>query len=313
MDFLKSIFGFFFGGNRETSAADNSGSGGGGFFDTIINFFKSIFQAIFGGGDDGSGQSQSSGASQGADQGGGGSGHSQGSGGTHRPGLLSRFGNWTSDTLHSAGNWISEKIHNAEDWMFGRSHSPNLPTNTTVIDAAFIGQESSGNPNAVSAVGAAGLMQIMPDTARGLLKELGMRSNYSDSQVTDLIKHNPTLNVALGHRYIQDLVQKYDGNVALAAAAYNAGDGAVDGWIKAYGDPRKGQISEKDWIAHIPYKETREYVPIIIANLGRLQGPAESEAGTRVASIEKPLTTPPVAKSGIDQLAEQFTRAHYSG
>ena len=78
---------------------------------------------------------------------------------------------------------------------------------------AVIDVESRGDPSAVSATGAAGLMQLMPDTAL----------NYGISN-----RFDPESNVAAGCRYLHDLLARYHNNLSLALAAYNAGPGAVD-------------------------------------------------------------------------------------
>jgi hypothetical protein len=85
-----------------------------------------------------------------------------------------------------------------------------------------IHQESGGNPNAVSPVGARGTMQLMPATARMLEQQLGMPAGETD--------RNPDANVAAGKHYLNSLVKRYPGRPDLALAAYNAGPARADKW-----------------------------------------------------------------------------------
>ncbi|KAB0504616.1 lytic transglycosylase domain-containing protein [Pseudomonas moorei] len=106
---------------------------------------------------------------------------------------------------------------------------------------AVIKTESAYNPSAVSAKGAGGLMQLMPDTAR----EMG---------VTDV--YDPKANIQGGARYLKRLMTLFDNDIALAVAAYNAGPQAVLS--------RGGVIP--------PFAETQRYVPSVLRQYRRLQG-----------------------------------------
>jgi soluble lytic murein transglycosylase len=119
---------------------------------------------------------------------------------------------------------------------------------------ALIRQESMFDINAKSSAGALGLMQIMPSTAQHLAKRSGI--TYNKAWLTA----NPKYNITLGSYYIAQLINRYDGSYPLAIAAYNAGPGRVDAWLKNFGDPRKGDVDLIDWIELIPIYETRNYV-----------------------------------------------------
>jgi len=130
------------------------------------------------------------------------------------------------------------------------------------LSALIIQAESSGDPAAVSPKGARGLMQLMPDTAKEMAAELGVP--YSEERLTA----DPNYNMALGNAYLSKMLGRYGGDKALAVAAYNAGPGSVDEWLKENGDPRKGEISQQEFIDKIPFKETREYTQKITGQMG---------------------------------------------
>lgn len=123
---------------------------------------------------------------------------------------------------------------------------------------ALIRQESRFDQYAVSPAGARGLMQIMPATARGVASKSGIRHQ------TNWLTSRPSHNISLGSRYITQMLDRFDGNYAMAAAAYNAGPGRVDRWLKKFGDPRRGKIDLVDWIELIPIYETRNYVQRVL-------------------------------------------------
>ncbi|MBB4154116.1 soluble lytic murein transglycosylase [Sphingomonas jinjuensis] len=130
--------------------------------------------------------------------------------------------------------------------------------NWTIIHA-IARQESQFDRTAVSHAGARGLMQLMPGTAREQSGKMGL--TYEPASLTS----DPNLSMMLGSSYFQRIYNNY-GSYPLAIAAYNAGGGNVNKWLRANGDPRTGTIDMVDWIEAIPYQETRNYVQRVIEN-----------------------------------------------
>ncbi len=126
---------------------------------------------------------------------------------------------------------------------------------------AIARQESNFDHTAVSSAGARGLMQLMPETARGVARNLQV--HYSRGKLTE----EPDYNIRLGRAYLGEMLDRFDGSYILAVAAYNAGPGAAARWVKSNGDPRNGDVDPIDWIEMIPYRETRNYVQRVIENL----------------------------------------------
>jgi len=122
------------------------------------------------------------------------------------------------------------------------------------IALAVARRESEFNSEAISRAGARGLMQLMPNTARKVTRDLNLE--YSLKRLNSDWKYN----VELGSEYLHFLLLKYDGSLLLALGAYNAGPSRMDSWIKKYGDPRKKSVDYINWIEHIPFNETRNYV-----------------------------------------------------
>ncbi|WP_271300779.1 lytic transglycosylase domain-containing protein [Sphingomonas sp. CV7422] len=130
--------------------------------------------------------------------------------------------------------------------------------NWTLIHA-IARQESQFDKTAVSHAGARGLMQLMPATAREQSGKIGIA--YDPAALTT----DPNLSIMLGSSYFQRIFNIY-GSYPLAIAAYNAGGGNVNKWLRANGDPRTGAVDMVDWIEAIPYQETRNYVQRVIEN-----------------------------------------------
>jgi soluble lytic murein transglycosylase len=128
---------------------------------------------------------------------------------------------------------------------------------------AIIRQESAFNPQAISNKNARGLMQIRPDTAKDLAREL--KIEYSEAKLTSDI----SFNINIGTKYLKNLIDQFKGSYILALCAYNAGPGKAIEWIERFGDPRN-MTSIHDiinWIEMISYSQTREYVQKVMENL----------------------------------------------
>jgi soluble lytic murein transglycosylase len=115
-------------------------------------------------------------------------------------------------------------------------------------------RESAFNVTARSSAGALGLMQLMPHTARLTSRLLGL----SKPSTSDILTSEQ--NILLGSAYLHRMLNKFDGNLVLATAAYNAGPNRVKQWL-----PKNNSIPADIWIETLPYKETREYVRAVMA------------------------------------------------
>jgi soluble lytic murein transglycosylase len=141
----------------------------------------------------------------------------------------------------------------------------SIPAGGKVEPAFVLGlirQESAFNAQAVSPAGAMGLMQLMPDTAKQMAKQLKI-GKFKDSRLTS----DPKFNITLGRAYLDKMVDRFGGSYLLATAAYNAGPNRVRQWMDTYGDPRAADVDVVDWIESIPFDETRNYVQRVMENL----------------------------------------------
>jgi len=143
---------------------------------------------------------------------------------------------------------------------------------------AIMRQESAFERDAVSRVGARGLMQLMPATASSIAGK--MQLPFSADRLTA----DGIYNVLLGRAYLESLIDDFGGSYALAIASYNAGPSRVRQWIRDYGDPRGGSIDMVDWIEMIPINETRNYVQRVLENLQIYRGQVGRDSAFSLAS-----------------------------
>jgi soluble lytic murein transglycosylase len=140
-------------------------------------------------------------------------------------------------------------------YIFPVSYLNMIEKNSNNLDPliviSLIRQESAFNPDATSRVGAKGLMQLMPATAKRFNRRV--RVNHLN---------NPQINVSLGSKYLKQLFTRFDGNLIYTLASYNAGESRIDRWKK--------EIFRNDdplaTIESIPFEETRNYVKLIYRN-----------------------------------------------
>ncbi len=123
---------------------------------------------------------------------------------------------------------------------------------------ALTRQESEFYTGTVSRVGARGLMQLMPQTAKSVAAAVKMK--YELARLVS----DPSYNVTLGSVFLAQLLSGYDGSYILTLAAYNAGPGRVAEWIKDFGDPRDKSVDPIDWVERVPFTETRQYIQKIL-------------------------------------------------
>ncbi|MCH2250468.1 MAG: lytic transglycosylase domain-containing protein, partial [Cognatishimia sp.] len=141
----------------------------------------------------------------------------------------------------------------------------------TELALAIARRESEFDPSVVSHANAYGLMQILPGTAKLVAGAIGVSYNKSK------LLSDPNYNVTLGTAYLDGLSDEFQGNIIMMSAGYNAGPRRPAAWMDRMGDPRKaGGPDIIDWIEHIPFTETRNYVmrvaeslPIYRARLGK--------------------------------------------
>jgi soluble lytic murein transglycosylase len=136
-----------------------------------------------------------------------------------------------------------------------------LRTSQIGLDPAYvyglIRQESRFVVDAHSGVGAAGLMQVMPPTAKWTAKKIGL-TDFKPHQITDR-----DTNIAIGTGYLKLILDDFAGSMAMAAAAYNAGPSRPRSWRGQSGGP---VLEAAIWAENVPFAETRDYVKKVLSN-----------------------------------------------
>ncbi|HMQ11376.1 MAG TPA: transglycosylase SLT domain-containing protein [Oligoflexia bacterium] len=135
------------------------------------------------------------------------------------------------------------------------STAKNLNLSNELV-LAIIKQESAFNPKAKSPAGAYGLMQLMPNTAKQFFKLIEQEKSFDEKFL-----YEPETNIKLGKLYLQKLIQDYDDNLIYIASNYNAGANPLKTWRS-----RWNSLDEDLFIEMIPYKETRNYVKLVLRN-----------------------------------------------
>ena len=165
-------------------------------------------------------------------------------------GLASRWG-WHHQAIASAAR---QRLFNDYELLYPRPYDFDVreASRRTGLSREFIyaiiRQESLYRADAGSSAGALGLMQLMPDTARIVAR----RNKLPVPSRTQLLE--PSSNIRLGSAFLADLVDRFEGEMALATAAYNAGPNAARRWLPP------GPLDLDVWAENIPYNETRTYV-----------------------------------------------------
>ncbi|MFN3476193.1 MAG: transglycosylase SLT domain-containing protein, partial [Candidatus Methylomirabilales bacterium] len=158
----------------------------------------------------------------------------------------------------------AEPIPGFWSYLFPLGYFPLIKSEASTVDLdpylvlAVIREESAFQKDAVSWAGARGLMQLLPQTAELMAKEMKLAKPPLDGL------DSPPLNIALGTRYLSHLLQEFSGDLALALAAYNAGPHQVRRWLEKY-----GSASPEVFIEEIPFPETSNYVKRVLGSYDR--------------------------------------------
>ncbi|WP_052922674.1 transglycosylase SLT domain-containing protein [Escherichia coli] len=190
--------------------------------------------------------------------------------------IESNFVQWREQAANRASEAWYTQTYQQIMGPEGKIEVTDTPSESQLF-SAMIWHESGGNQYGkdglplVSPKGAVGVAQVMEDTGPEAARLAGVpwdRGKWLN---------DTRYNAKLGQAYFGAQMKKYDNNPVLAVAAYNAGPGEVDGWIKQFGDPRTGAVSNEQFAAAIPYDETRNYVAKVTGSAPAIPGTATME------------------------------------
>ncbi|HET7543928.1 MAG TPA: transglycosylase SLT domain-containing protein [Polyangiaceae bacterium] len=175
----------------------------------------------------------------------------------------------------AANSWAWDCIYPTpyQDLVLAAAARENL---SPALIFAVMRQESVFDPSAGSGAGAAGLLQLIAPTARRVAEQL--KEPFSEASLL-----SPDSNIRYGAHYLAQLSDYFEGNLALVAAAYNAGPEAVFRWLSA---PEK--IGMDAFVARIPFDETRTYVERVLGNLARYQYLSGGAAAVSALNLDLP-------------------------
>jgi len=164
---------------------------------------------------------------------------------------------WYDRVIHALGDSGDRRYY---EWRFPLHYQQTVDREAgrQLLDKSWVlgvmRSESALAENARSPAGAMGLMQITPDTARRLARQHGLSYSGLDQL------RQADANIRFGTVFMRELMDRYRQNPVLVAGAYNAGPQAVDRWLKS-----RPLIDTAAWVETIPYFETRDYIPRVLA------------------------------------------------
>jgi soluble lytic murein transglycosylase len=146
--------------------------------------------------------------------------------------------------------------------VFGLPEIPkDEPQADRALTYAIARQESQFVQGATSTASAHGLMQVIPSTARGIARRLGIPYDVKK------LRADPVYNARLGANELGHLLQQFNGSYILTFVGYNAGPGRAREWMAKYGDPRDPKVDAIDWVERVPFSETRYYIQRVMENM----------------------------------------------